>query len=276
MGATGSAIAGDESGAHFGVVLGGLELARHSGEEAGQDQLFFDADDGVVGARHADVGLVGGAVGQDALVGSGYVGVCAEQGSDAAVEIPAKGDLFASGFAMKVEQDDLCGDFAEEFVGFTEGIVATGHEDAALQVHDGVLLAVAQFSLVDAEAGCADGVVGGAQDTAATDVRVGGDGHVFEDLALVPDMVASGDDMGTEVEEFFGDGGCNAEASGGVFAVDDEEVDGVGFEDVGKMFTDDVAAGGAKDVADKKDIHWKSLHGDDASKGEGNWRRCEE
>jgi hypothetical protein len=30
---------------------------------------------------------------------------------------------------------------------------------------------------------------------------------------------------------------------------------------VGKMFADDVAAGGAKDIADKEDIHWKSLHG---------------
>jgi hypothetical protein len=30
---------------------------------------------------------------------------------------------------------------------------------------------------------------------------------------------------------------------------------------VGKVFADDVAAGGAKDIADKEDIHWKSLHG---------------
>jgi hypothetical protein len=29
---------------------------------------------------------------------------------------------------------------------------------------------------------------------------------------------------------------------------------------VGKVFADDVAAGGAKDIADKEDIHWKSLH----------------
>jgi hypothetical protein len=29
---------------------------------------------------------------------------------------------------------------------------------------------------------------------------------------------------------------------------------------VREMFADDVAAGGAEDIADKKDIHWKSLH----------------
>jgi len=29
------------------------------------------------------------------------------------------------------------------------------------------------------------------------------------------------------------------------------------------MFADDVAAGGAEDVADKENIHLKSLHGED-------------
>jgi hypothetical protein len=90
---------------------------------------------------------------------------------------------------------------------------------------------------------------------------VGGDGHVFEDLFFVPDVIAGGNDVGAEVEELFGDGGCEAEASGGVFAVDDEEVDVVGFKYVREMFADDVAAGGAKDIADEEDIHWKSLHG---------------
>jgi hypothetical protein len=67
--------------------------------------------------------------------------------------------------------------------------------------------------------------------------------------------------VGSEVEEFFGDGGGDAETAGGVLAVDDEEVDGVGFHDVGEVFADDVAAGGAKDVADEEDIHFEILHG---------------
>jgi hypothetical protein len=143
MGAAGGSVAGDERGAHLGVALGGLEFAGHSGEEAGEDKLLFDADDGVVGTGHADVCLVGGAAGEDALVGGGDVGMGAEQGGDAAVEIPAEGYFFAGGFAVQVEQDDLGGDLAEEFVGLAKGVVATGHEDAALEVHDGVLLAVA-------------------------------------------------------------------------------------------------------------------------------------
>ena len=156
---------------------------------------------------------------------------------------------------MEVEEDDLGLDFTEEFVGLAEGVVAGGHEDAALQVHDGVGLACGEFALVDAEAGGADGVVRGAEDAAASDMGICGDGHVFEDLFFVPDVVAGGDDVGAEVEELVGDGGRDAEAASGVLTVDDEEVDGVGFEDVGEVFADDVAAGGAKDIADEKDIH---------------------
>ena len=90
---------------------------------------------------------------------------------------------------------------------------------------------------------------------------VGGNGHVFEDLFFVPDVIAGGDDMGSEVEEFVGDRGREAEAAGGIFAVDNEEINGVGFKNVREVFADDVAAGGAEDIADKEDIHWKSLHG---------------
>jgi len=74
-------------------------------------------------------------------------------------------------------------------------------------------------------------------------------------------VVAGGDDVGTQVKELLGDGGRDAEAASGVFAIDDEEINGVGFKDVGQMFADDVAAGGAKDVADEEDVHWKILHG---------------
>jgi hypothetical protein len=86
-------------------------------------------------------------------------------------------------------------------------------------------------------------------------VGVGGDGHVLDDLFFVPDVVAGGDDVGAEVEEFFGDGGCDAEAAGGVFAVDDKEIDGVSLEDVGEVLAYDVAAGRSEDVADEENVH---------------------
>ena len=78
VGAASGPVAGDEGGTHLGVTFGWLELARHSCEEASEDKLFFYTDHGVVGAGHPYVGLVCGAVGEDALVGGGDVGVGAE------------------------------------------------------------------------------------------------------------------------------------------------------------------------------------------------------
>ena len=107
-----------------------------------------------------------------------------------------------------------------------------------------------------AESGCGGGVVGGTEDATTPLVGGGGNAHVVEDLALIPDVVAGGDYMSAEVEDLFRNGRGDAEAAGGVFAVDDEEINCVGFEDVWQVFADDVAAGGAEDVSDEEDVHW--------------------
>jgi len=107
---------------------------------------------------------------KDAFICGGDVGVGTEQCCDATVEIPAESYFLAGSFAVEVKQDDLGGDLAEELVGFAERVVTAGHEDAALKVHDGVLLAVAELALIDAKTGGADSVVGGTQNAAAADV----------------------------------------------------------------------------------------------------------
>ena len=258
MGAAGGGVAGDEGGGDFRVAAGGLVLAGQAGEELVEAELDLDADDGIVGAGHADVGLEGGALGEDAVVGGGDVGVGAEDGGDAAIEIPAEGLLFARGLGVEIDEDDLGGDFGEELVGFAEGVVAGGHEDAALEVEDGVLGAVIEGALVAAEAYGGGGVVAGTEQAAGALVRGGEDAHVVEDFALIPDVVAGGDDVGAEIEEFLGERGRDAEAAGRIFTVDDEEVDGVGSKQVGQVGLDDAAAGGAEDIADEENIHsWR-------------------
>ena len=183
----------------------------------------------------------------------------ADDGRDASVKIPAKGDFFAGGFAVEIKENDFSsrfpGDLGEEFVGFAKWVVARRHEDATLEVNDSVGLSGWEFALIEPKAGSSHCVVGGAKDTTAALVRICRDSHVFKDLFFVPDMITGGDDMGAKIKELFGNGRCKAEAARCIFSVDDEEIDGVGFKDVGKVFADDVAAGGAKDVADKKDVH---------------------
>jgi hypothetical protein len=74
-------------------------------------------------------------------------------------------------------------------------------------------------------------------------------------------VIAGSDDVRAEVEELFSDGWREAEAAGGVFAVDDEKVDGVGLEQVGQVLVHNVAASGPKNIAYKQNLHCTSLYG---------------
>ena len=65
--------------------------------------------------------------------------------------------------------------------------------------------------------------------------------------------------MRTKVEKLFCDGRRNTETTGGVLAINDEEVDGVRLKNMRQMLAYDVAARRAKDVADKENIHLVSL-----------------
>jgi len=57
-------------------------------------------------------------------------------------------------------------------------------------------------------------------------ISVGGV-QVIDDLALVPDVVAGGDDVDAEFEQLFGNLRSDAEAAGGVLAVGDGEFNAV-------------------------------------------------
>jgi hypothetical protein len=258
--AAGCSIAGNKRGTHLWIAPGWLELTWHASEKTGKDEFFFHTDHGIVGTRHAYVGLISSTLGKNAFVRGGDMCMGPEQGSDASIEVPPQRYFFAGGFAMEVEENDLGGDLAEEFIGFAERIVAGGHKHAALEVHDGVGLAGGQCAFVDSKTRSANGIVGGTDDSAATNVGICRYGHVLKDLFFIPDVIAGSDDVGTEIKEFFCDRGSNSETACGVFTVDYKKIDGVGFNDMRQVFADDMAAGGAKDVADEEDIHYQILH----------------
>ena len=116
-------------------------------------------------------------------------------------------------------------------------------------------LSVAVLPFVHTQAGQIGSVVRGAEDAAAAGVRVRRGGlNVFDDLALVPDVVAGGDDVNAEIEQLFGDGGGDAEAAGRIFSVDDE-INRAVFDQAGQAVFDDVASRTSENVADKKNMH---------------------
>ena len=139
--------------------------------------------------------------------------------------------------------------FLEHFVDGGAGgekriVERLAHEDAALDVEH------ADFALGGVEddravAGRARRVVERAQQS-----RFGR--HVFHDVRLVPGVIAERDDGDTGAEQADGDFGGDAATAGGVFAVDDGEIDLEPLAQGRELFDDRLAPGFAKDVSQKQ------------------------
>ena len=95
-------------------------MGRHAGQGRRQDAIVAPAQDRVVRAGHADVGLIGRAVLEDLFVGRGDVGVRAEHGRDPAVEVAAQELLVAGRLGVDVDDDDprVAADPLEDAVGW--------------------------------------------------------------------------------------------------------------------------------------------------------------
>ena len=79
-----------------------------------------------------------------------------------------------------------------------------------------------------------------------------GDGvQVVDQLALVPDVVAGGQHVRAQIEELFGDLRRQAKAAGGVFRIDDGQLDVVRLAQVADVLAHDPAPRAAEDVADE-------------------------
>jgi hypothetical protein len=80
-------------------------------------------------------------------------------------------------------------------------------------------------------------------------------GEQFHDFLLVPQMVAGGDNVHTSGEDFLGNPGRDAGATGGVFAVGDDEVELVFLSQFGKKFRNRAPAWLSHDVTDEEQFH---------------------
>ena len=199
---------------------------------------------------HADIGDVGGALGQDAFIGGGDVRVRANDGGDAPVEVIAHRYLFAGRLGVHIHQDerDVRGQFAELAIRFAERVIDGGQKDAALQIEHCVFHAVFRGADEDAAAGIAFRKIRGAQQ--ARLLR-----NVVQDFAAVPTVISAGEDIDSGAKELFGETRRDAEARGGVFAVGDDKIGLALRDNVGEAVVNDLTPGRAHDVADKQNAY---------------------
>src|SRR5687767_12322676 len=246
-------VEGDDGAVQRGRALGRLEARRHLAEEALHDDLAIDADDALRRARHAEVGDVGGAPGQHALVGGLHVAVRADHGADAAVEVPAHCLRLAGRLAVHVDQDDrrLLAQLGQHLVGLPERAVDWRHEHAAHEIQDGHAVRTELHRDV-ADARRAGRKVGRAQQQVLL-------GDVLDDLLLVPDVVAGREHVSALIQHLLGHRRRDAEAAGGVLAVDHAEVDGVLLAQPRQELRQRRSPGLPEDVADHQHVHTVTL-----------------
>ena len=230
-----------------------LEFAlRDAAQEAGERLVLVHADHRLVVAGHADIGHEGGAAGQDALVGGRHMGVGADHEARAAVGEIAHRLLLAGRLGMHVD-DDGVGVAAERAGGeFAldrgERIVERVHEDAAHGVDHQHARAVLGLDHGGAAPGRAGRIV-----ERTDQPRRALDEH--QRLALVPGMVAERDGVGAGVEEILIDRLGDAEAAGGILAVDDDEIELPVGDQAGQALQHDRPAAAPHHVADKQNSH---------------------
>jgi hypothetical protein len=93
----------------------------------------------------------------------------------------------------------------------------------------------------------------GPQHPPGTIVAVLGHGlHILDNLALVPDVVAGGEDVGALVEELVGNARRQAKPAGRIFRVHHHQVDAPLLDQRDEVLAYDTPSGLAKDITDKE------------------------
>ena len=177
----------------------------------------------------------------------------AQHRGHAPIQMPAHRHLFAGGLGVDVHHNNLCLNAGQQRVHGVKWVVGGVHEDAALQVDHRVCHAALGGSFVNSMAGQSRLQVCGPQHAAASLIAFGGRGiHIVDQLALVPDVVAGGQNIRSQIEEILGDLRRQAKAAGGVFRIDDGQLYLMRLAQMADVLTHDPASRAAEDVADEK------------------------
>src|SRR6516164_7687299 len=217
----------DDHGVHLDIAGSDLKARWEAIEELLDDARPVHADHAVVRPGHADIAAIGGAAGKHAFVGGRDVRVCADDGGNASVEIPAHGDFLAGRFRVHINQNEshVGRHLGELRIRFLERIVDRGKEHAAFQIEHGEFRSILGDSRIQAAARIAFRKIRGPKQAWLV-------WQVVKDFLAIPTVVATGQDLYAVAEQVFRDARRNAEAGSRVFAVGDDEVDVVVLDEI--------------------------------------------
>ena len=128
----------DQDRAEQGRSGGDLEAAWHTGEKLFDGQFLLDADDGMDGPRHPDIGQVGRSLRQDLFVRRLDMGMRPDDRRDLPIQIVPHGHLLGRRFRVHVDDDDARFGFEPPDLALRdlERTIERGHECTSHQLED--------------------------------------------------------------------------------------------------------------------------------------------
>ena len=253
-GATAFGIDCRQDAAQPGVAHRDVEGTWYRGDQVTDNAILTASEDGVVRPRHSDIGDIGSALGEDLLIGGGDMGVCAEDQTHTAIQVPAHGDFFAGRFGVHVHDDDfdVVGNAAQDVVNRSIRTVRRRfHIESAQEGDDGDFGADLGFVNGERFAGRGRWKVGWPNDVV----------RCFEnrdEVLFAVHVVAEGHEIHAVPLELLVELGRQAGPSGSVLDVADDAVDLVVLDQLGQVLGDYLPTGAAHNVPDAQDV---DLHG---------------
>ena len=195
---------------------------NHTGNDAFKGQ----PNGAVTSARHAHIRLIGSATGQNHLVSGRHMGVGAQKGHHLAVEPVPHQLFFGCRFGVKIDKNWAL-DALDELKGLLVGTIIGSHKSSPLQIDDRQGQ-VFFCNRDDARSWSATRKIGRPQHSRLTV-------EINADVALIPNVIACGDDVNAQIKKPLGDFWRDAPTTSAVFTVDDDEIRTIGGLQVGQQ-----------------------------------------
>src|ERR1700733_453594 len=231
-----------------------LKAGWHAAQEALNDQFFFHANHAVIRPSHPYIGNVGSALAQHSFIGGGNMRMGADHSRSATIEVPAKRNLLRCSLGVKIDKNNFRLDLRKQPIRISIGIVSRSHKHAALEIDDRIGHAIL-LSFIDSPTGQGRRKISRPQQSARGTMRVAvGHLKIFNDLALIPNVIPGSHHIDAKIEELFRKRRRDPKPSRRVLAIGNHEVSRMRTYKLRQTILNNSPSRTPKNVANKKDF----------------------
>src|SRR5205807_4005154 len=126
---------------------------------------------------------------------------------------------------MDVHHDYLAGDLLQEIVHLAKRIIRVVHEDASLQIDNGIAVPGPGSAFIQPYPGDSVRIVRRTQNPPRAGIGISVSRlEILDDFPLVPDMIAGGEHVTSKLKKFVGKSWRQTEAPSGILRIGNDQV----------------------------------------------------